>query len=74
MLDMRRETTVFLVCTLAMVASILCLWRTIDLGINGKLAFGEISSITTLMSFSIFSIFLLWINYALVRKIFYRNS
>lgn len=66
---MQKETTVLLVCLLILFADILGVWQTINLGYNEQILLDQFSLIAILTTLGVFALLLLWINYALVRKI-----
>ncbi len=70
---MQKETTVLFVCLLILLADILSIRQTIDFWLNGQILLNQFSVMAILSALGIFAVLLLWINYALVRKIINRR-
>ncbi len=70
---MQREATVLFVCLLILFADILSIRQTIDFWLNEQILLNQFSVITILSALGIFAVLLVWINYALIRKIINRQ-
>ncbi len=66
---MKKESTVLFVCLLILFADILSIRQIIDFWLSEQLLSNQFPVIAILTTLGIFAALLLWINYALFRKI-----
>lgn len=70
---MQKETTVLFVCLLILFADILSIRQTINFWLNDQFFFNQFPAVALLAALGAFAVLLLWINYALIRKIISRQ-
>lgn len=70
---MQKEATALFICLLILFADILSIRQTIDFWLNEQILLNQFSVIAILTTLGIFAVLLVWINYALVRKIINRQ-
>ena len=69
---MQKETTVLFICLLILFADILSIRQMFDLWLNGWI-FTRFPAVLVLSALGVFAVFLMWINYMLIRKIINRQ-
>lgn len=70
---MQKETTVLFICLLILFADILSIRQAFDFWASEQILLNQFSVIAILSTLGIFAVLLVWINYALVRKIINRQ-
>ncbi len=70
---MQKELTIFIICILALIADVLCLWQILNFRVNGAFLIDEIYGGAIITSLAVIAFFLVWFSYLLLRKIIDRT-